>query len=42
MLELTQNIDFFPFAGHFSPRRAKKDLQKKERTMLPQATAAFA
>ncbi len=25
------------FVGHFSPGRAKNDLQKKESTMLPQA-----
>jgi hypothetical protein len=28
--------------GLFSPRMAKKDLQKKKSTMLPQAKAAFA
>jgi hypothetical protein len=37
-----QATDFLPFVGHFSPRRAKNDLQKKEGAMLPQATIAFA
>jgi hypothetical protein len=27
----------FLFAGYFSPRRAKNNLQRKKRTMLPQA-----
>ena len=26
---LTQSADFFPFVGHFSPRRAKNDLYKE-------------
>ena len=37
-----QITNFLPFVGHFSPRRAKNDLQKKESTMLPQAKTAFA
>jgi len=33
---------FLPFAGSFSPGRAKKNLQKMASTMLPQAGIAFA
>jgi len=36
-----QTMEFDPFVGLFSPRRAKKDLQKKKSTMLPQAKDAF-
>jgi hypothetical protein len=36
------NDGFLPFAGYFSHRRAKNNLQKKYSTMLPQATVAFA
>jgi hypothetical protein len=36
-----QATDFEPFAGHFSPCRAKNDLQKKRSTMLPQAKGTF-
>jgi hypothetical protein len=38
---LAQAMDSEPFVGHFSPRRAKNDLQKKKSTMLPQARSAL-
>jgi hypothetical protein len=34
--------DFSPFVDQFSPRWAKIDLHKEERTMLPQAMIVFA
>jgi hypothetical protein len=36
------NYGFLPCVGSFSPGSAKKNLQKTESTMLPQATIAFA
>jgi hypothetical protein len=35
-------MDFSSFVGSFSSSGAKKNLQKKESTMLPQAGIAFA
>ena len=32
----------YPFVGSFSPYEAKKNLQKKKSTVLPQAIIAFA
>jgi hypothetical protein len=39
--EIKQAMAFFPFVGCFSPGGAKNNLQKKERTKLPQAKAVF-
>jgi len=36
-----QTLDCSSSAGRFSPYKAKNDLQKKKRAMLPQANDAF-